>query len=76
MQEEREPAPLVLFGGDQLLGETRPVGLANLRFVEQARVLRRARREVCEHSGPNDVPAVERAVARETERCDLLSVNA
>ena len=47
VEEEREPAPLVLLGGDDLLGESRALGFAALRVLEDAFSLLLPR--VCEH---------------------------
>ena len=72
VEEEREPAPLLLLGGDQLVGEHGALGLAHLRLGEQPRVLGRAGRKVGEHPGANDVPALERLLPLESDRRDLL----
>src|SRR5256714_14381651 len=76
MEEEREPSPLILLGGDEWLREARAVGLATLRLRQQPGVLSRARREVGEHRRADDIAAVERAIARQPERRDLLAVDA
>ena len=49
VEEEREPAPLVLLGGDELLGQPGALVLALLRFRDEPRVLDRAGGEVGEH---------------------------
>ena len=57
MEEEREPTPLLLLGGDELVGESRALGFADLRVLEQPRVLALACCEVCEHRRARDVGA-------------------
>ena len=59
VEEEREPAALVLLGRDELLGQTAALGLALMRLPDEARVLDRARGEVTEHGGACPVPALE-----------------
>ena len=72
MEEEREAAPLLLLGGDDLLGESCALGFADLRVLEQPRVLALSCCEVCEHRRARDVRARERPRAHEVERPDVL----
>ena len=73
MEKEREPPALVLFGRDQLVGESCALGLANLRLGQQTRVLDRPRGEVGQKHGPRLLLAIERPRADELERTDLLA---
>ena len=72
VEEEREAAPLLLLGGDDLLGEPCALGFADLRVLQQPRVLALARCEVGEHRRACDVGASERPGAHEMERPDVL----
>src|SRR2546423_5483918 len=76
MELVREAPPLVLLGGDELLGEPLPLRLPGLGLGEELRVVGRARREVGEDGGANEVTAVEGAVALEPERRDLAAPRA
>jgi hypothetical protein len=72
VEVEGKPAPLVLLRRDELFGETRALALPLLRLDDEARVLRRPGREVGEHAGAHEVPAVEAAGADEAEGPDLV----
>ena len=63
----REPPPLVLLGGDQLLGEPRLLG-------EETRVLARPHREVRQHGRARDVDALERPLALQPQHAELAVV--
>jgi len=65
VEVEREPAPLLLLRGDQLIRECRALGFAHLRLREQARILARPRREVGEHGRAHCIAAREDRVALE-----------
>ena len=72
MQLVRESATFFLFRRDQLIGESRALGLSHLRFREQPRVLVLACSEIREHGRAHDVVAVERAGPCQSHRPDLL----
>ena len=59
VEEEREPAALVLLGRDQLIRETCALRLADLRLGQQPRVLDRSRREVGQQCRAGQLLAVE-----------------
>ena len=71
-----KPAPLVLLGCDQLLGEPCPLGLARLGLGEELRVVGRTGGEVGENCGADEVAAVEGAISLEAERGDLAAPSA
>ena len=77
VEEEREPAPLLLLGGDQLVGQARALRLAHLRLGEQARVLDGAAGEVGEQRSRGRAPRGRMAEpATSCSAADLLAADA
>ena len=70
VEEDREPAALVLLRGDQPVREPSALVLALLRLGEEAGVLDCARSEVGEHRRADQVGAVEITTAAELEHPD------
>ena len=68
VEEEGEPAALVLLGRDELFRQTAALGLALLRLHDEARVLDRTGCEVTEHGRAGPVPALEGLRADDLDR--------